>query len=177
LKVNRQHDLTHDAYCRGDLVALLKILGNPSGFPNCHQPLDLAAGDYPLEYAIYWSPMAFVAELLRLGADPSYVDPAGFPPLIAALSSRRADRNQILNLLLEHGADVGQRGINDWTPLHYAVSDRNLEAVRLLLSRGADPDLKTRIDDHTSALEDAEAIGFTEAAVLMHQSCSSKPRR
>ena len=45
--------------------------------------------------------------------------------------------------------------------------ERDIAAVKLLLAHGADPDLKTRIDDCASALEDAEAAGFSEAAALM----------
>jgi hypothetical protein len=30
----------------------------------------------------------------------------------------------------ENGADVGQRGVNDWTPLHYAIVERDLEEDR-----------------------------------------------
>jgi uncharacterized protein len=98
-KTYRRHKSAHEAYVRGDLKALRDALGNPPDFPNCRQPFDMAVGDHPLEYAIYWSPAAFVAELIRLGADPNYPDPAGFPPLIAAVSARRPDCNEILKLL------------------------------------------------------------------------------
>jgi len=170
----RRHKAAHKAYVRGDLDALREALDNPPDFPNCRQPFDMAVGDHPLEYAIYWSPTVFVAELLQLGADPNYPDPAGFPPLIAAVSARRSDRHESLKLLLEHGADPAQRGANDWTPLHFAVAERDIVAVELLLAHGADPDLKTRIDDCTSALESAEAAGFAEAAALMREARSSK---
>jgi uncharacterized protein len=170
----RRHKAAHKAYVRGDLDALREALDNPPDFPNCRQPFDMAVGDHPLEYAIYWSPAAFVAELIRLGADPNYPDPAGFPPLIAAVSARRPDRNEILKLLLGHGADPAQRGVNDWTALHFAVAERDIAAIELLLAHGAEPDLKTRIDDCTSALEDAEAAGFAEAAALMREARSNK---
>ena len=100
-KTYRRHQAAHQAYVRGDLEALREVLGYPSDFPNCRQPFDMAVGDHPLEYAIYWSPEVFVAELVRLGADPNYPDPAGFPSLIAAVSARRSDRHEILKLLLE----------------------------------------------------------------------------
>jgi len=166
-EIYRHHKAAVAAYRAGDLVALREALGDPSDFPNCRQPLELAVGDHPLEYAIYWSPLAFIKELIGLGADPNYGDHAGFPSLIAALSSDRRERHDIVKLLLENGADVRQRGVNDWTPLHYAVVGRDIEAVKLLLAYGADPTLPTRIDDSTTPLQDAEALGFTEAAKLM----------
>ncbi len=81
-------------------------------------------------------------------------------------------------MLLDKGADVAQRGLNDWTPLHYAVNQRDLKAVRLLLAHRADPSLTTGIDDYTTPLEDAEACGFAEAVVLLRaaqdQTCRSE---
>jgi uncharacterized protein len=46
--------------------------------------------------------------------------------------------------------------------------------VKLLLAHDANPDLKTRIDDYTSALEDAEAAGFAEAVAVMREARSKK---
>ena len=158
--------IDHDA-------ALRQALGQPDDFPNCALPVELGLGDVPLEYAIYWSPLGFIADLIGLGADVNYEDPAGFPCLIAALSTDRADRNALLLLLLAQGADIHQRGINDWTPLHYAVSQRDLRAVELLLAHDADPTLATRIDDYTTPIEDAEALGFSEAAALMREAVAA----
>jgi ankyrin repeat protein len=70
---------------------------------------------------------------------------------------------------------VGQRGVNDWTPLHYAVVERDLEAVKILLAHGADPDLRTRIDHYISPIEDAENLGFTAAVELMLEAGSKNP--
>jgi ankyrin repeat protein len=60
---------------------------------------------------------------------------------------------EVLARLLDAGADPNQRGLNDWTALHFAVVETNVEAVRLLLARGADRELRTRIDDYETALE------------------------
>ena len=68
-----------DAYRKGDIDALLVALGDPADFPNSLQPWDLGLGDLPLEYAIYWSPLAFIETLLDLGANPNYLDEADFP--------------------------------------------------------------------------------------------------
>ena len=126
--------------------------------------MPLAVGPI-LTYAIYWSPLAFIEELLAIGADPNGHDNDGFPPLIAALckthpqpgSLPRHDVVEVLARLLDAGADPNQRGINDWTALMMAVVETNVEAVRLLLARGADPALRTRIDECETALEMAQA--------------------
>ena len=175
-RIAAQFALVDQAYRSGDLARLREALGDPPDFPNCRQPPHVGVGDHPLEYAIYWSPLAFIEELLAAGADPNYLDPAGFPSLIAALSSGRPDQHDILRLLIERGADVEQRGLNDWTALHYAVNQRDLDGVTILLEHGADPNARTRIDDCTSPLEDAECMGFAEAVELLRQRPSAASR-
>jgi ankyrin repeat protein len=155
----------HEAYERGDLAALKRLLGDPPDFPNCRGPAGV--GDIILEYAIYHSPLAFVRTLLELGADPNYPDHAGFPAVIAALSTNRADRYQIIELLLAAGADIQQRGINDWTPLHYAAAAGDLAGIELLLARGADPNARTGIDDCATPLEEAQILGRAAAVQVL----------
>jgi uncharacterized protein len=157
----------HQAYQRGDLEALKALLGEPADFPNCRGPAGV--GEIILEYAIYHSPLPFVRMLLELGADPNYQDDAGFPALIAALSTARPDRYEIVELLLSFGADIHARGLNDWTPLHCAAASDDLAAIELLLARGADPTARTRIDDYATPLEEAEILGRTEAVHLLRK--------
>jgi ankyrin repeat protein len=157
----------HQAYQRGDLEALKALLGDPPDFPNCRGPA--GAGEIILEYAIYHSPLPFIRTLLELGADPNYQDHAGFPSLIAALSSARADRCEIAELLLAFGADIQQRGFNDWTPLHYAAATHDLEGIEVLLAHGADPTARTRIDDYATPLEEAEHLGRAEAVKALRK--------
>src|SRR5690242_3547215 len=102
-EIIRRHRAAHDAYRARDATALRAALEDPPDFPNCRRRIALAVGEYPLEYAIYWSPVEFVRELIGLGADPNYPAQAGFPSLIAALSADRPDRNEIVTLLLQSG--------------------------------------------------------------------------
>jgi uncharacterized protein len=160
------------AFRQGDLAALKAAVDDPESVPN--GPMPLAIGPC-LEYAIYHSPLSFIRELLELGADPNPTDHAGFPPLIAALSCSRphpgspgrTDTVDILALLLTFGADPNQRGVNDYTPLHMAVSERHTSAVRILLDAGADPRLRTRIDDCETPLEMAERAGLQDISSLL----------
>lgn len=160
------------AFRAGDLGALRAAVDDPGLIPNGAMPLAIGPC---LEYAIYHSPLPFIRTLLEIGADPNPVDHAGFPPLIAALSCSRPhpgspgrpDVAEIMKLLLSFGADPDQRGINDYTPLHMAVGERNLPAVELLLEAGANPRLRTRIDEFDSPREMAEQLGDQEMARLL----------
>ena len=166
------------AFKRGDLEGLRAALEHPAAFPNDPLPLDVfgPAGTV-LEYAIYHSPVSFIRALLEAGANPcpEAHEHAGFPPLIAALSCTRtqpgsparADVSEILELLVKFGADPSQRGLNDWTALHMAVAERSLDAVRILLDAGADPSLRTRIDDCDTPREMADAVGLQEIANMI----------
>ncbi|MET0164451.1 MAG: ankyrin repeat domain-containing protein [Vicinamibacterales bacterium] len=160
------------AFRSGDLAALRAAVDDPASVPN--GPLPLTIGSC-LEYAIYHSPLAFIRTLLEIGADPNPADHAGFPPLLAALSCvrpqagspGRPDVLEILKLLLAFGSDPNQHGVNDYTPLHMAVAENNLGAVELLLQAGADPRLRTRIDDCESPREMAEQARRREIAELL----------
>jgi ankyrin repeat protein len=160
------------AFRAGDLVALRAAVDDPDIVPN--GPMPLAIGPC-LEYAIYHSPLSFIRNLLEIGANPNPTDHAGFPPLIAALSCvrphsgtpGRPDVAEIIKLLLSFGADPNQRGLNDYTPLHMAVGEQNLPAVELLIAAGADPRLRTRIDDCETPREMAKKMGRSDMAELL----------
>jgi ankyrin repeat protein len=160
------------AFRAGDLAALRAAVDDPSSVPNGQISLEIG---HCLEYAIYHSPLPFIRTLLEIGADPNPEDHIGFPPLIAALSCLRSqpgapgrpDVLDVVALLLSAGADPGQRGINDYTALHMAVSERSLPAVRLLLEAGADPSLRTRIDECETPGEMAAHAGLRDIAALL----------
>lgn len=150
----------HEAFKRGDLEALRLAVGDVPGFPDCEVP---QLGALCLEYAIYHSPIQFTEVLVELGADPNYGDHGGFPSLIAALSTDRQDKYELVRCLIAAGADIEQRGINDYTPLHYAAARNDPVAIELLVSAGADPTARTRIDDRATPLEEAEHLGCQDA--------------
>ena len=161
-----------DAFRTGDLEALRAAVEDPAAIPNGRLPITIGSC---LVYAIYHSPLAFIRTLLDIGADPNAPANDGFPPLIAALScardvpgsTKRADVDDVLRLLLSCGADPNQRGVNDYTALHMAVAERQALAVQILLDAGADPELRTRIDECETPLEMATAAGLVEIAATL----------
>ena len=157
-----------DAFRAGDFQGLGLALGGSPRWVDERMPFELGLG-HPLEYAIYWSPAAFIEKLINAGSNPNYGNDAGFPSIIAALSTNRRDKLEIVQVLLKHGADPNRRGVNDWTPLHYAVSIRDLSAMNLLLASGANPCLRTRIDECSTALAEAEQAGFEPEADLLRK--------
>ena len=169
-----------DAFRKGDLEALRAAVGDPALVPNGRMP---DAIGLCLVYAIYHSPFPFIRALLEIGADPNAPVNDGFPPLIAALTCaqdvpgavRRTDVHDILRLLLSFGADPNQRGINDYTPLHMAVAERDPLAIQILLDAGADPELRTRIDDCETPLQMARAAGLPQIEATLTR--KGKPLR
>jgi hypothetical protein len=168
----RKIEAIERAFIGGDLEGLRAAVDEPSSVPNGVMPIEIGSC---LVFAVYRSPLSFIRTLLELGADPNAPVDDGFPPLIAALScaqqtngtAPRADIDDVLRLLLSFGADPNQRGINDYTPLHMAVAVRHPQAVAILLDAGADPSLRTRIDDCVTPIEMAEAAGFAALASVM----------
>jgi ankyrin repeat protein len=160
------------AFRNGDLAALRSAVDDPINVPNGPMPLTIGSC---LVYAIYHSPLPFIRGLLEIGADPNPSVNDGFPPLIAALSGShprpgspgRSDTLDIIKLLLAFNTDPNQRGINDYTPLHMAVSEHHLSAIEVLLAAGADPRLRTRIDYYETPFELAERAGLVETAELL----------
>ena len=171
-----------DAFVAGDLEALREAVDDPSAIPNGQMPVTIGAC---LIYAIYVSPLSFIRTLLAIGADPRGPVDDGFPPLIAALSCGREapgarrprDVDEIIRLLLSFGADPHQRGINDYTALHMAVAEGNALAVQRLLDAGADPELRTRIDNCETPLEMARAMDRADMIGILERKGQPERRR
>lgn len=75
-----------------------------------------------------------------------------YPISVAAVRGNVDD----LQILLEAGADVNQRGEHGLTPLHYAVLHGHLEIVLHLLKAGAARELRN--DDNDTAFDVAKNL-------------------
>jgi uncharacterized protein len=60
---------------------------------------------------------------------------------------------QILDVLIESGADVNTGDKSDCTPLHHAAESGNLHLLSYLLAHGAAPSLTVRLDSNEISLQ------------------------
>ena len=79
--------------------------------------------------------------LLEAGADPNAVAERsyGVSPIHEACRGSERDSGAAVARLADSGANLDAPDKGGVTALHIAARDRNLEAVRVLLARGADP--------------------------------------
>ena len=100
--------------------------------------------------------------LLESGCDPNAADPSGVPPIMQVFFwnlkslengnekfAEHLKQVELIQLLLKHGADIHKTDREGRTVLFHAVDQNNLEAVNLLLAKGADPN---RSSDKASIL-------------------------
>ncbi len=108
--------------------------------PNSHTTggttaLMMAAGDHDK-----------VSALIRHGADVNLAAKTGFTPLIVAANDPGAV--DAIRVLVDHGASVtptSPKPLHDASPLFFAAWAGNVESVRLLLDRGANPRAKMNL--------------------------------
>lgn len=67
-------------------------------------------------------------------------DEEGTAPLIYAACF---GYTEIVSTLLDHGAKVNQQDTNQWTALMWATANRHADTVKMLLERGASPEMKS----------------------------------
>ncbi|MEW6115223.1 MAG: ankyrin repeat domain-containing protein [Thermodesulfobacteriota bacterium] len=80
-------------------------------------------------------------EALENGADPNARHSIQFSHTALMIAAQNND-TEMLNLLLEHGADVNGRNFDQSTALHEAAKNGSLEAAQLLVNRGARRDIE-----------------------------------
>ena len=83
-----------------------------------------------------------VCQILQAGADPCQLNPPGYSPLLKAVYRERGDlsahleRPQIMQLLLDVGADIAASSKYGECPMTVASQHADVETLKLLLSRG-----------------------------------------
>jgi ankyrin repeat protein len=123
----------------------------------------LPSGNTPLDAAAFAGAVKTVAIFLNNGADPNLSGPGGTTPLEDAALKGNAS---IAGMLLDHGALVNHiNSGSGTTALFAAASFGKGEAARLLLNRGANPNLcgQNRKSPYRAAVEN----GFDDVAATI----------
>ena len=98
----------------------------------------LRGGATPLLFTARAGDVESARLLLKAGADPNDSQPDGVGALVLAAHSGNGN---VAALLLEHGADPNAFG-SGYTALHAAILRSDLNLVKALLARGANPNLR-----------------------------------
>ena len=120
-----------------------------------------AEGFTPLGLAAFFGHADAVKVLLDHGASVDAKDQSRFgnTALDAAVAANHAE---VARVLLAAGAGANVRDAADYTPLHKAAQNGNLELVRLLVEHGAD--VSAVREGGSTALDEATTKGHPEVA-------------
>ncbi len=122
----------------------------------------------PLEVSVAHGDVECTRLLLESGVDPNVPDSFNRLPLVFAAYR---DNEEMLDLLLAHGADVNLRA--QFTALEAAVERRNVPMIRKLLAAGANPALCS--DDGHCSLLGALSAGDEEIARVLIEAGALTP--
>lgn len=96
-------------------------------------PLMNAVANYKIEAAKY---------LIQAGANVKIKDSYGYDALTLAVEMGN-DGLELINMLLDNGADINSKDLAGWTPIMHTMGGyNNLNAARLMIRRGADLTVK-----------------------------------
>ncbi|KAL8792427.1 MAG: hypothetical protein Q9195_004960 [Heterodermia aff. obscurata] len=117
----------------------------------------------PLAWACFKGDVAVVTQLLNARAD---TEMPGEQPGVSALWAAASCRHiEIVDQLLDHGAEVNWQSETLGTPLYTSAENFSLDIVRLLLRKGADVNLKG--GEHVRPLNVAAYAGAVDIVELL----------
>ena len=94
-------------------------------------------GYTPLSIISMWADQKLTKAMIDHGADINAMstDELKITPIFGACANE--SHPDVINVLLDMGADVNQTAQEKWTPLMFAVRAKNIRGVELLIQRGA----------------------------------------
>jgi ankyrin repeat protein len=142
----------HWTALNGDLKTMNLLLAAKAAT----DPLTRLGAYTPLHLASSRGHAAVVARLLDAGSKATAVTATGVQPIHLAAEAGDPDA---VRALLDRGVDVNVRDLTHGrTPLIFAASENRLEAMKVLLAKGADVGQTTKVIDYTqrSAADNTE---------------------
>jgi len=153
-----------EAAAQGDVARLHVLLGKDKALVASIS----SDGWTALHLAAAFDGPEAVRALLQHGAQVNALstNPMSNMPLHAACSI--SHRKEVLEPLLESGAEINARQHGGYTPLHSAAANGNLEFIKLLLAHGADAAITC--DSGETPLQVAEKQKKADAVALLRKS-------
>ena len=120
-------------------------------------------GSTPLHLAIAEEKAELVRQILEKGASQETKDDYGYTPLLEAVKYGASE--EIVDLLLEHGADVHTLTEDRKTALHFAAQKNDEVMMRKMTERGLSVDAEDK--DGWTPLHEAAYYGSKGAAGVL----------
>lgn len=133
---------------RLDMLARLLAAGAPANKP----AQSCSDFDYLVAAATSRS-LSIVKLLVKYGADPNGTE--GICNQTALLVAASNGDTEIIQVLLEAGADINHRDWNGWSALMHACSKGRADAVRLLREKGARADFRDGYERDSKVLSES----------------------
>ena len=105
--------------------------------------------------------VAVVVKMINAGV-PVHSRSEGYTALQLAAMSNRTD---VVQVLLQKGADVNKQIDGGWTPLHYAAHWNSTNVIRVLMQQGASTNIKDKYG--TTPLDIARELNKEEVVRLL----------
>lgn len=157
----------------GTLEDLDDLTLGVDGFPH---GVDSVVGRRWIINAIDEGSLLSIKWMLSKGVDLNFCDDEGQTVLLAAIDREVADRLEVLELLLIHGAPANLQGIYEMAPAHLAALRNDVGALQILVRHGADLSMRdcNRDHDRGTPLENAEDMDATEAIEYLKEVTARK---
>lgn len=153
-----------------DLAKVTQLMG---GSPTIVNTKDQSTGEAALHIVTRARDTGWMRYLLESGADPNTRDRDGVTPLLIAVDQRFTDGAR---LLLAGRADINLQNRSGETPLIKAVQLRDQAMVRLLVERGANPDIADNLAGYSARdYADRDSRGSAIAQILKEAGKPSAP--
>ena len=121
------------------------------------------SGSTPLHLAITEDKLDLVKKLLKKGSHLEIKDDYGYTPLLEAVNYGASE--EVIDLLLEHGADVNAVTEDKKTALHFAAQNDDEDMVRKMIEKGLFLDAEDK--DGWTPLHEAAYYGSEDAAQIL----------
>lgn len=116
--------------------------------------------------AAYNGHYGYCKRLIADGANVNGKDRQGFTALhCTAVHAEKSRETEIIELLLDNGANIDIQTWQMETALHMAIREFHLDAAKMLIERGANVNIKD--NEGFTALHSAASFGYTDICKLL----------